>query len=221
MPTLTGLSLEQAVYRRDAVYRQPSWSYDTTLARYRNNTTGRFLSERDALQLTQRTISTAQDDLDQLVTQLDQGVIDLATWQRQFAGMLKEVHLAQYILGRGGLRHTAPADFLEVGRTLKAEYRYLEGFGRDLAAGRLSLAQARARARLYLAKTRLSFWSGQRQAQRQGPMPTEMRRILAPVEHCPECLAYARAGWMPLNALPLPTVDCSCRSNCRCTVQYR
>lgn len=221
MPTFTGLTLEQAVYRRDAVYRQPDWSFDTSTARYRNSATGRFLSQVDALQLTQRNIAAASAELEAQVLALAQGVTALGDWQRSLALLLKQLHLGQFILGRGGIARTTPADFLAVGRILKDEYRYLEAFGRDLAAGRLSVAQAGARARLYLAKSRLSFWAGQRQAQAQGPGPSEMRRLLAPVEHCPECLTYARAGWMPLNALPLPTVDCSCRSNCRCTVEYR
>lgn len=221
MPTFSGLTLEQAVYRRDAVYRQPQWSFDTTLGRYRNATTGRFLSQADALQLTQRSIAGAQQELQSLMLSLAQGVVDLGQWQRQFAQLLKELHLSQFILGRGGLRHTTPENFLEVGRILKAEYRYLEAFGRDLATGRLSVAQATARAGLYLAKARLSYWAGQRQAMAQGPMPAEMRRLLAPVEHCRECVSYAAAGWVPINSLPLPTVDCSCRSNCRCRIEYR
>ncbi len=221
MPTFTGLSLAQAVYRRDAVYRQPDWSFDTATARYRNNTTGRFLSQRDALQLTERSIAAVSAELESQVQALAQGVTSLGDWQRQLATLLKQLHLGQFILGRGGIANTVPADFLEVGRILKSEYRYLEGFGRDLAAGRLSVAQATARARLYLAKSRLSFWAGQRQAQLRGPAVSEMRRILAPVDHCTECVAYARAGWVPIGNLPLPTVDCSCRSNCRCTVQYR
>lgn len=221
MLTLTGLNLEQAVYRRDAVYRQPDWSFDTNTARYRNSVTGRFLSQRDALQLTERSIAAASAEIESQVLSLAQGVTPLGVWQRQLATLLKQVHVGQFILGRGGIAHTTPADFLEVGRILKSEYRYLEGFGRDLAAGRLSVAQARARVRLYLAKSRLSFWAGQRQAQLQGPTASEMRRLLAPVEHCAECVAYARAGWVPIGNVPLPTVDCSCRSNCRCTVQYR
>lgn len=218
---LIGLSLEQEVYRRDAIYRQPDWTFDTTLARYRDRNTGRFLSERDALQLTQRSIEAAGKDLDDLVVQLDQGLLDLATWQRQAAALIKSVHLAQFILGRGGIANVVPADFLTVARTLRQEYGFLERFGQDLAANRLSAAQARARARLYLNKARLSYWQGREQAVNRGPMPSEMRRFLAPVEHCAECVAYAAAGWVPVGQLPMPTVDCSCRSNCRCTVAYR
>lgn len=221
MVSLNRWSVEQLVRRHDALYRQPEWSYDTTLARYRNQRSGRFLSQADALALTQRSITQAQRDLDGLMDQLDQRVLPLDQWQRQFAALIKQMHLAQYILGRGGLARTTPADFLELARLLKAEYRYLDSFGRDLSTGQLSLAQAKARARLYLAKSRLSYWAGHQQAQKQGPMPTEMRRLLAPVDHCPECLRYAQAGWVPLGQLPLPTVDCSCQSNCRCRVDYR
>lgn len=221
MVGLNRFSVTQLVRHQDAVYRQPAWSYDTTLARYRDQRSGRFLAQSEALALTQRSIAQAQAELDSLTDQLDQRVLTLAQWQRQMAALIKQVHLAQFILGRGGLAHTTPADFLALARVLKNEYRYLDGFGRDLSAGQLSLAQSKARARLYLAKSRMSYWAGQQQAQKQGPMPSEMRRLLAPVDHCLECLRYAKAGWVPIGHLPLPTVDCSCQSNCRCRVEYR
>jgi hypothetical protein len=219
--SLNLLTLEQEIYRRDAVFRSPDWTYDTRTARYRDKNTGRFLSKRDALLLTQRSVATAAESMATLNNNLAQGVIKLDQWQREFASLLKTVHLAQYILGRGGMQNVFPADFLAVARTLKAEYRFLDGFARDLAAGRLSEAQFRARARLYLNKTVNSYWSGANRAQEVGPQPGEMRRLLAPVENCPECIAYARAGWVPVGTLPMPTERCSCRSNCRCSVDYR
>lgn len=221
MSPLSNYSLEQEVYRRDAVYRQPDWSYDTQTGRYRNTRNGRFLSEKDALKLTDKLVAKAQADLEQLMLNLSQGLIDLGAWERQFASLIKSVHLAQFILGKGGVKNTYPADFLKIARILKDEYRYLDGFAKDLAAGRLSYAQAVARAKLYLAKSRLSYWTGQQLAQQRGPMPSEMRRHLAPVEHCQECVIYSLAGWSPIGTLPLPTQDCSCRSNCKCTVEYR
>lgn len=218
---LNALTLEQEIYRRDAVYRQPDWTYDTSLGRYRNSVTGRFLSESNALQLTRRTVATSLQRLNGLVDQLSQGLIRLDQWQRDFAVLLKQTHLAQYILGRGGIRNTYPADFLVVARLLKTEYRYLDAFARDLAAGRLSQAQFKARASLYINKTTSSYWVGKNQAQQAGPRPVEMRRILAPVEHCSECVQYAAASWVPIGTLPMPTESCSCRANCKCVVEYR
>lgn len=219
--SLNRLTLEQEIYRRDAIYRRPEWEFDTQLGRYRDTTTGRFLSERDALTLTRRTIATASERLSALTDQLSQGLIRLDQWQRSFAELIKTVHTAQYILGRGGIRNVFPADFLEIARTLKAQYRFLDQFAKDIAAGRMTLNQVRARANLYLNNTVSSYWRGHGRSQAVGPGPAEMRRLLAPVEHCPECITYAAAGWVPVGTLPMPTELCSCRANCKCRVQYR
>lgn len=218
---LNNVSLEQLVYRRDAVLRQPDWTFDSTLGRYRDRATGRFLSKREALALTQRSIANASRELLEITTSLANGVIQLQDWQRRFAQLLKELHLAQYLLGRGGAANVYPADFLVVARILKEEYRFLDAFARDIALGRLSVAQAQARARLYLNKTTTSYWQGDAKAQERASHPQEMRRLLAPVEHCPDCVAYAAAGWVPVGTLPMPCVNCQCGANCRCTVEYR
>lgn len=39
-------------------------------------------------------------------------------------------------------------------------------------------------------------------------------------KHCSECLDYAARGAVPVGELPLPTEQCSCRSNCLCRVRY-
>jgi hypothetical protein len=219
--SLNLLTLEQEIYRRDAVFRRPEWEYDTKLARYRDPATGRFLSQKDALLLTRKAVATATERLAALTDQLGQGLIRLDQWQRSFAGLIKTIHLAQFILGRGGVKNVFPADFLEIARTLKAQYRFLDQFAKDIAGNRLTLNQIRARANLYINASVASFWRAQAQAQAVGPQPGEMRRLLAPVEHCAECLAYAAAGWVPVGTLPMPTERCSCRANCKCTVEYR
>ena len=175
---LRNLTLEQEVYRRDAIYRQPDWSYDTTLGRYRDATSGRFLSEKEALQLTQKSVLRAREEIQGLTTDMLQRITTLADWQRQVAQVIKEVHLAQYILGRGGIKNTTPADFLVVARTLKGEYAYLDQFARQLASGRISEPMLRARINLYLNKTVGSYWAGHREAQSRATTPGEMRRHL-------------------------------------------
>lgn len=218
---LINATLEQLVYRQDAVLRQPEWTFDSTIGRYRDRKTGRFLSKREALDLTQRSIVAASREVQQITDALVSGQLLLGDWQRRFAQIIKEVHLAQYILGRGGAANVYPADFLAVARTLKAEYRFLDAFARDIAVGRLSEAQLRARARLYLNKSTTSYWSGDAVAQERASHPMEMRRLLAPVEHCLDCVAYAAAGWVPVGMLPMPGSNCQCGPNCRCSIEYR
>lgn len=215
------LTLEQEVYRRDAIYRQPDWSYDATLGRYRNAVTGRFLSQRDALQLTSKAVAAGQQEMASLTDQLANGLLSLPDWQRRVAQIIKEIHIGQYILGRGGVKTIVPADYLEIARILKAEYGFLDGFAKEIAQQRLSVAQVKARINLYIAKARLSYWKGFAKGQQQAQKPRQMRRHLSPAENCPDCIGYARAGWVPAGTLPMPTEDCQCGSNCKCIVEYR
>ena len=218
---LKNLSLEQEVYWRDAVYRTPDWSFDATIGRYRDKRTGRFLSKKEALDLTEASVGRAGQILDGLTESLTMGAMSLQDWQREVAKLLKTVHLAQFILGKGGAANTFPADYLVVARTLKSEYQYLDKFAADIASGRLSAAQIKARARLYVNKTRTSYWMGDAMAQDRATQPALMRRILAVAEHCPDCLAYAAAGWVPVGTLPMPCQACECGANCRCSVEYK
>lgn len=218
---LRNLTLEQTVYLQDAVYRTPDWSFDTNIGRYRDVNTGRFLSERDALKLTTRMVSTANKRLDQLTDLLLTEGMTLQNWEQQFAALIKQIHIAQFLLGRGGMGGIVPADYLRIANALRDEYRYLSQFAEDIAMSKLTPAQIKARARLYLNKARSSFWLGNEQATISATKPSEMRRNLAPVEHCADCIRYAQAGWQPIGILPLPGYLCECRANCRCSVSYR
>ena len=77
---------------------------------------------------------------------------------------IKNEHLAQYMVGRGGKAQMTPRDYGIIGAILKEQYRYLDGFAADLAAGKLTPAQAIARARLYILNAQQSFWRGRSQA---------------------------------------------------------
>lgn len=217
---MLGLTLEQEVYRRDAVYKQPNWSFDTITGRYRNNSTGKFLSEKSALQLTEKSIAAASKELTTITLNLIEKVIDLATWESSFAKILKKIHVSQFIIGKGGIKNTTPSDFLVIANTLKAEYSYLHKFASAIYTLQLTENQIKARAQLYINKSRLSYWKGKElSTQRTGF--TQMKRILAPVLHCQECIEYAKAGWVTIGTLPMPTEQCTCKSNCKCTVIYQ
>ena len=210
------LSLEQLV--ADAM-SDPEWSYDPRTARYRGPN-GRFVSRNAMLRIIDTRIGSLENVAAGLANQLISGELTLPEWERRFAGILKTLHVQTFVAGAGGVDRLVPADYLSVGRTLKDEYRYLADFARDVALGRVTEGQLRARMQLYLNKAKASYWAGQQvTAQRQGL--THMRRILADdAEHCPECPQYAAAGVVPIGQLPLPTQRCTCKSNCRCSVEY-
>jgi len=205
----------------DAIVRldESSWSYSPVSGRYRG-LNGRFLSESAVEALVDGRISRLNRNLRRFTNMLSRGDITLSQWQESVREALKLSHAQVAIIGSGGRDSMGPAEWGKIGQRLRAEYRYLESFARDLLAGSVSTPMALARISMYGESVRGSYWEavGIRQ-ERQGY--SLMRRILdSQAKHCQDCLDYAARGVVPMGSLPMPGQRCACRSNCKCRVKY-
>jgi hypothetical protein len=155
-----------------------------------------------------------------LQTCLADGDITLVQWQQSVREALKLAHTQAAIIGNGGRDNMQASDWGRIGQRLRAEYRYLEGFARDLLAGSVSTPMALARVSMYAQAVRGSYWEGTTiRQEKQGY--SLMRRILDPqAKHCDDCLRYAARGTVSIGSLPMPGQRCACLSNCKCRVQY-
>lgn len=208
-------SFADAILRLDA----SSWSYDPVSGRYRGSN-GRFLSQSAISALVDGRINSLDAQLRRYTSMLADGSITLDQWQQSVREALKLVHVQAAIIGHGGKDGMGPAEWGRIGQRLRMEYRYLEGFARDLLDGRVSAAMALARISLYAQSVRGTYWEGASiRQEKQGY--TLMRRILdAQAKHCQDCLNYAARGLVPLGSVPMPGQRCECRSRCRCSVQF-
>lgn len=191
-------------------------NFDNTALRWRNVRTGQFVAETVVVNELERHVSATFDALETMTTRLYRGDITLAQWQTGVAQELKDAHLAQAMFARGGKANMTSVEFGRVGGTLADEYRYLAGFADDIAAGRVSEAQAIARIRQYGRATRQSYWNEYRLASR-GLIAWRLN----PAEHCGDCLNLAAGS--PYRVDALPTVpgagSTQCRGNCKCTLE--
>lgn len=200
-------------------YRSPEWIYEAGTGRYRDRKTGRFLSRRTVQGLVQGRINSLSSEVESLGEQLLSGRLTLNDWQFEVAEKLRTLWVQQFALGRGGVDQVTPNEWLTVGRLLKSQYAFLRGFARDIASGRVTEAQLLPRLRLYVQASSFAYWAGTDAAERARGKQF-MQRLLGVAEHCPDCLRYASMGVQPIGSLPLPTVGCVCRANCRCSVRY-
>lgn len=202
-----------------ARFDQSSWSYDPVSGRYRG-ANGRFLSQAAIDALVDGRINSLATQLRRYTDMLSSGDITLDQWQQSVREALKLVHLQAAIIGHGGKDSMGPAEWGRIGQRLRMEYRYLEGFARDILAGRVSPAMALARIGLYAQSVRGTYWEGVSiRQEKQGY--SMMRRILdSQAKHCQDCLRYAAAGMVPVGSLPMPGQRCECQSNCRCSVKF-
>jgi hypothetical protein len=200
-------------------FDQSSWRYDPISGRYRGSN-GRFLGQSAVEALVDGRINKLGTLLRRLTNMLDSGDITLDQWQRSVREALKLAHTQAAIIGNGGRDTMQASDWGRIGQRLRAEYRYLEGFARDLLAGSISTPMALSRVGLYAAALRGTYWQGvEIRQQKQGY--SMMRRILdAQAAHCGDCIMYSQKGVVPIGSLPLPGQRCACRSNCKCRLQY-
>jgi hypothetical protein len=169
-------------------------------------------------------VERRQEDGAQLVSllsgQLASGNITTREWQDMFAVELRRMHEQSFAAGRGGWDAITIADRRVIEQRVKDELRFLREFANDIKSGGLTEAQISARMRLYTEHVKASYWQGQNEAQKAANK-SQMRRVLNPAEHCPDCTGYASQGWVPIGSLPVPGDGSVCRSNCACGVEYR
>ena len=136
---------------------------------------------------------------------------------------LRNLYNSNSALAKGGWLRMTPADFGANGQLLRVEYGYLRGFVADLAAGKLSAAQARSRASMYTGRAYSRFFAADVEEQ-QKYGKTEVRWIASDDEReCVDCAAEAAIGWRPIAALDsVPGAGAQrCGGLCRCSLEYR
>lgn len=206
--------------------------YNPKNRRYHYKDTNRFVPEIVVQRLTQQRINEGIKDLRVVGDLLENNKISLLTWQETTAKVLREIHVQQYLLNRGGRKQMTQEDWLILKRNIKSEFKLLRNFANNInngytidSKGRqqvLTTAKFRARLNLYGKATQLSARLGHQQARlRSGVQYVAMQRFLGATDkHCSSCLSYASAGIRPIGGLPLPGSDCECRANCLCRVKY-
>lgn len=195
--------------------------WDASIARYRNRETGRLVAERDVISAIESfNDNFTQTNISRITDRLIDDRITLQQWQEQVAGELKDGWLVNSMAGRGGKNAMTSADYGRVGGRLRYEYQQLNGFAQDIAAGKLTPAQIKARALQYGEGPRTGYFDGKTAASVAGPYMEE-RRVLGDADHCDVCIEIAMRGWQPIGSLPEPGTQCLGRHNCKCIKEYR
>lgn len=204
----------------------PGFVWNPKLARYQVLTggygqkPGTMVARKKVLGLLEVKVEESRQRLQSLTTDFQAGRLTAEEWQRAFAGQLKTLYLQSAALGAGGWDRLGFADFGRTGGYLKAEYRRLTGFAQAVIDGKLSEAQALARARMYAGKAAGMYWSTETAAMIKAGK-TEERRVLGVAEHCDPCVDMANEGWQPIGHFEEPGTHADCWGHCQCGKEYR
>lgn len=197
----------------------PDFDFDTNSQRYRDKSSGKFISQTRVRELTKKRIVQAAEDTQVIGDLLAQGKITVPTWEAATRDAIKQLHIQQYLLGIGGKQNMSQQDYGILGNAIQKQYEFLNNFAKELTTQGMSEAQFKARLNLYLNASRSSFERAQLESHRRSGYLWE-KRLRTKTESCNPCIEYAARGWQPIGTLPEPTQQCDCRANCGCYKIY-
>lgn len=203
----------------------PTWTwYGEPIYRYRDER-GRFVGQAQVQGWADIGREASLSGLDALAERLSERAISVEEWQTEMRDRIKREALRQYLIGRGGVQQMTSQDYGSLGGVIADQYRYLDGFAREIADGLLSERQIVARSRMYLRSTREAFERAMARTRGLPAMPAypgdastacytncqchwdyhylpsrrrwECTWMLGEAEHCEDCVANA-ALWNPL-----------------------
>lgn len=201
--------------------------YVTSLQRYRDADSGRFVPDEDVRAYTLRLIDAGGNTADTLSDLYSSGALSSDDYIASLRAELKSSMIQEMTLGRGGRGSMTARDWGAVGGLLSKQYAYLPGFKAALDAGELSPAEIRNRARLYFEATGEAYERGNAAAHGVYGLPAYPRDgssccqnrdgchweyetllgdgnlnvswVLDPsIENCPVCVRRAET-WSPLE----------------------
>ena len=198
------------------------YEWDEQAQQYRDTATGLLVATAVILLLLRRIEEQTTLQISLLSEAYRNGDIPLAEWELGMVQNIKEGTIASALLANGGAGNMTGEDWQAVQERIDTQvWGFLAGFAAALAAGTVILdGRFVARAKLYGLAVGGAFWDIQLlKAALKGL--TQSRRHLGQAEHCPDCVRYADMGWQPIGVLPPPKVDSACRSNCKCSMEFR
>ena len=195
------------------------WRWIERAKQFISRTLGR-LTKPAQERLSQLNVKDHAARIKQATGQWGEGKLSVPAWHKTTRQDLKNLYIQNYILGRGGKVQLGPADFGSIGGMLREQYRYLDAFAKELAAGTVTPAQAAMRAEMYARSAKEAHERGKARA--WSDADEERWKVNPALENCSDCLDFQGQGWQPRGTFPMPGAgETRCLTNCGCELEYR
>lgn len=164
------------------------YEFSTEARRYRDTETGRFLGKAKVLELRDGFLDTQKSNVRSLAGKLSAGDLDLKGWEKAVRAEIKKTFLAEALLGCGGQNAMTARGYGTVGSQVKAQYKFLREFAREIAEDGMSEARIGARSELYIAAARQAY-----EKARAGAFGLKLPAY--PGDGQTECVTRCRCHW--------------------------
>jgi hypothetical protein len=198
-----------------------TWNPEKGRYQYQGENNDRFLTLSEVMSRVSSSTTATENTIRQLAHLLSDGSISPEAWRDAMRSTIKDKFLVQYMAGYGGRDKMTYSEWGRVGRMIRDQYKYLNGFYDAVLEGDLTAEQIASRAAMYIDASQSAFNKAfDRRANQLGY--DQEQWLLGFAEHCDDCLAYSAMGWQPIGTFPIPGDGTTrCIVNCKCTKQYR
>ncbi len=211
------------------------WVWDQRLSwghgGYRDTRTGRTLEQaaiRNVVNgIVDRTDAGVTDTLADMLADRRLSVND---WHAAMGRAIKNAYVQQAELAAGGRAQMTAVEWGVVGGTVREQYGHLRDFAQEIAQGKLSEAQIRRRARMYVNSSREAYWNIRDRKERERGMTQERWVTMGDDTVCDPCIDAGAMDWQEMGTfaqpgsgrvLRSPATYCRGLTNCRCEKEYR
>lgn len=194
-----------------------SFGYSREAMRYRDLSTGRWVSEREVRDAVDRLADLASRRMGEAAARYRAGQISINEFQSEMFSLIKESQIAAALAAYGGRSNMTPQLWGAAGAEIKRQYLYLRQFAADVLDGeQRQNGRLDARARQYGQAARASYENTRRRLGAEAGFAFEENHLHAS-ESCNQCRAMTALGRVPTGTL-IPIGSRTCRGSCRCTI---
>lgn len=195
------------------------YTWDSRTGQYRGPG-GRFIPRREIREAMDKALDEAASRMRDMSDALRQGKMSLPKWQNAMRREMKNIHLWNAAGARGGWAQMSAADFGRLGPAMKRQYQYLERFAVQIEQGLPLDGRFLRRAEMYAEAGRGTYHQVDELAHRERGHTQERNILDAGAESCGECEDESSRGWVPIGEL-VPIGGRTCKTRCRCFIEYR
>lgn len=188
--------------------------------RYRDTSTGRYISARQVRADIDRMVDTAGRGSARALTEaLRDGRLSLAEWQTGMARAVKNVNYAAVAAASGGVENMTAVERGRAGHIIRQQYERLRNFAKDIESGKQKLdGRALRRAEMYMDAARGSYHEQKRagEAAAHAGQALMIRSHRHPGDSCRGCIALDGKWFRMGDPEYIPVGRRECRTSCRC-----